>query len=123
MINGLVATRQRSAYLESHRRVAGFEIVSLPCIGFSALRLAFCEPARNNASRCAPVRTLFAVLIVRIGPRRQSAVGKSRPVLKGLSFELSDSAHLDRGLRFMLDKTSKRPLVRNRTLPLMAACR
>jgi hypothetical protein len=48
---------------------------------------------------------------------------RNRPVFKGLSFELSDRAHLDRGLRFMLDKISKRPLVRNRTLPMMAVRR
>ena len=40
-----------------------------------------------------------------------------------LPFELSDRAHLDRGLRFMLDKISKRPLVRNRTLPMKAVRR
>jgi hypothetical protein len=48
---------------------------------------------------------------------------RNRPVFKGLSFELSDRAHLDRGLRFVLDKISKRPLARNRTLPMLAVRR
>jgi hypothetical protein len=48
---------------------------------------------------------------------------RNRPVFKGLSFELSGTAHLDRGLRSMLDKISKHRRTTNRTLPLMAVRR
>jgi hypothetical protein len=48
---------------------------------------------------------------------------RNRPVFKGLSVELSDRAHLDRGLRFNLNKISKHRRTANRTLPLIAVRR